>query len=559
MAKNTSNIRILYPALLIVGIILVNFLLNGIHLRWDLTGNKRYTLSEASKGSVLSIQEPITIDVFLKGDLPAEFRKLQQETEQILSEFAAVNPRLKYHFIDPMDNDEEREANLRMLQQLGLTPASVTIEEGSRVSQELVFPWALANVGEQTVRIPLLKNILGASNEERINSSVQELEYAFADAFTKLGLTDKKKIAVLKGNGELEDLQIADFLSSLKEYYQIAPFTLDSVANTPERTLNQLKTFDLVIVAKPSEAFSDSEKLVLDQYTLNGGKSLWMVDQVAISMDSIFKNEGKSIAMPMDLNLNDMFFKYGVRINPALINDLYFTQIVLATGSGNNSQYNPVPWLYAPMVRSSNDHAINNNIEAVRMQFVNPIDTLQNGIKKTVLLRSSPLSKPVGTPVEVDLEMVTQQPDQNTYTKGNMPVAVLLEGNFTSVFNNRILPFKTSNYKNEGIETKMIVISDGDIIRNDLQNGRPLELGYDKWTNNFYGNKEFLLNCVNYMLEENGLINIRNKKIALAFLDQQRIVEDKNYWQLVNIGVPVVLILIFAGVFNGIRRRNYNR
>lgn len=260
----------------------------------------------------------------------------------------------------------------------------------------------------------------------------------------------------------------------------------------------------------------------MDQYMVQGGKSIWMMDQVNMEMDSIYAGGGEAIAVPRDLNLKDMFFKYGVRITPVLVNDLYFTQIVLATGEGNDSQYNPLPWFYYPMVFSQNNHPINTNIEAVRFQFTSPIDVLENDYKKTILLQSSPLSKTDGIPRVVSLDMINQQPDRELYNNGNLPLAVLIEGNFTSMYKNRVKPLRLQNTMEEGPENKMIVISDGDVIKNQLRNGRPLELGYDKWTSSFYGNKEFLVNSTNYLLDHTGLINIRNKKVSIPLLDVKK-------------------------------------
>ncbi|MBL7473079.1 gliding motility-associated ABC transporter substrate-binding protein GldG [Robertkochia sediminum] len=544
-------------AVLVIVLLLVNYLAGLSGIRADLTKDQRYTLSKSAINAASELEDKVYVDVFLGGDLPAEFRKLRSETRQLLIEFQRENRNIYFNFIDPReDNEEETMANL---QAMGLTPVSVTTGEGSKVSQELVFPWALVNNGARTVRVALMKNTLGATAEERVINSVQHLEYAFADAFVKVGITNKQKIAVLKGHGELDDIFIADFLASLGDYYDLAPFQLESNPENAEVILEQLKVFDLALVAKPSKAFSETDKLVLDQFTMNGGKSLWLVDKVAMTMDSLYKNQGEAIALPTDLNLDDMFFSYGVRINPALVSDLYFTQIVLATGSGTQTQYNPAPWLYHPMVFSKEDHAINTNIEAVRMQFANPIDTLKNGIRKEVLLTSSPLSKPVGAPAVVSLESVTQEPDKASFNQGGMPLAVLMEGAFTSVYRNRVKPVSLVEYKDSGKESAMIVIADGDLIRNDLQNGNPLELGYDKWTNNFYGNKEFLLNCVNYLLDESGLINIREKKVSLPFIDQQKAYDEKTRWQLVNIGIPAILTLLAGILFTYFRKRRYSR
>ncbi len=538
-------------------LIAINSVAGFFHARIDLTEDSRYTLSAQAKKTVTEFISPVIIDVLLEGNLPAEFVKLKVETQQLLEEFAANNKNIKFNFIDPLQDMEQPEAVIAELQSLGLTPVNSTVEEKGKVSQEIIFPWAMVNYQETTIKVPLLKNKLGATTEERVNNSVQALEYAFADAFYKLNLKDKKRIAVLKGNGELEDIYLADFLTTVRDYYNIAAITLDSVAGNPQKVLDQLKTFDLALIAKPTTPFSDAEKYVLDQYIVNGGKSVWLIDQVAIELDSLFNEKGSSLAIMRHLNLNDFFFKYGVRINPVLVNDMYFTQIVLAAGEGNNAQYNPVPWVYHPMVFSRNTHPINKNIEAVRFQFANTIDTLRNENKKTVLLWSSPLSKTDGVPKQISLDIINVPPNKDDYTNGNQPLAVLVEGTFTSAFNNRVKPLNLKENLERGEHNKMLVVADGDFIKNQLRNGRPLELGYDKWTNSFYGNKEFLVNSFNYLLDDTGLINIRNKKVAIPFLDEEKINTEKTKWQLINIGIPVLLTLVFGVLFYGYRKRKY--
>ncbi|MFI2744179.1 gliding motility-associated ABC transporter substrate-binding protein GldG [Zhouia sp. PK063] len=546
---------------ILVVVIIANIVASFIHYRLDLTQDHRYTLSKASVTIAKSVKKPIIVDVLLEGTIPAEFNKLKEETKQMLEEFSAINSNIKFNFVDPFDDDTvDKNTIVHHLQSIGLTPANITVADGSKTSQELVIPWAMAYQDKQTVRVPLLKNKIGATTEQRITNSVQQLEYVFADAFKKLTTINKKKIAVLRGNGELDDLHKADFLSTLREHYSIAPFTLDSVTQEPQKTLNELENYDMVLIAKPTKPFTDAQKYVLDQYTVNGGKSLWLIDQVDAEIDSLYNPTGKTFAIPRDLNLKDMLFKYGVRINPDLVNDLYFTQIVLANGEGNNAQYNPVPWLYNPMVFSKNNHPINNNIDALKFEFTSPIDTLKNTLKKTILLQSSPLSKLDGTPREISLEMVTQQPKKEEYgtNGGNYPLAVLLEGKFTSAFKNRVKPLKLSGVKDDAEKaSKMIVISDGDLIKNQIRNGRPLELGYDKWTNSFYGNKEFLMNCVNYLLDDDGLINIRSKKIKISFLDEEKVASQKTTWQAINLLLPTGLLLLFGFGYGYYRKRKY--
>ena len=542
----------------VVAIIILNILAGFVYTRFDLTEDQRYTLSQPAVEVAQKFDSPVIIDILLDGNIPAEFSKLKSETVQLMESFVAKNKNITYSLVDPLADESQAEQTIAELQSLGLKPASVTIEENGKVSNELVFPWAMVNYKDKTVKVPLLKNKQGSTAEERINNSVQQLEYAFADAFTKLSITDKKSIAVIKGNGELGDIYIADYLATIREYYNIGAITLDSVASNPQKVLDQLKNFDMALIAKPTEAFTDEEKYVVDQYMVQGGKSIWMIDQVAMEMDSIYAGGGSAFALPRELNLKDLFFKYGVRINPVLVNDLYFTQIVLATGEGNDSQYNPLPWYYYPMVFSRNNHPINTNIEAVRLQFTSPMDVLENDYQKTILLQSSPLSKTDGVPRQISLDMIMTQPDQATYNNGNLPLAVLIEGNFTSMYKNRVKPLKLTNALEEGPANKMIVISDGDIIKNQLRNNRPLELGYDKWTNNFYGNKEFLVNSTNYLLDNTGLINIRNKKVAIPLLDVKKIAEQKTKWQMINIGLPVLLTLVFGLFFGFYRKRKFS-
>ena len=292
---------------------------------------------------------------------------------------------------------------------------------------------------------------------------------------------------------------------------------------------------------------------------MNGGKSLWLLDNVAIEKDSLYNPSGKSVAIPRDLNLTDFFFQYGARINPVLVNDLYSAPITLASGDGSQAQFQHLPWYYSPLVNSENKHAITNNLNLVKFDFANQIDTLKNKVDKTILLQSSVLTKLDGTPREVSLEMTKQEPNPQAYNKGKQTLAVLLEGKFKSVYEKRIKPFSLENDKELSEPTKMIIIADGDIIKNDVGRNGPQELGFDKWTGQTYGNKEFLLNAVNYLLDDDGLINIRTKEIAVAFLDHKKVAEEKTKWQIVNILLPLVLLGLFGFLFNFIRKKKYAR
>jgi gliding-associated putative ABC transporter substrate-binding component GldG len=563
MVMETRKQNSLKQLLITIGVLIaINFGGYYIFKRFDLTHDKRYTLSPTTLSIIDSVEEPLYIDVFLEGDFPGEFKRLQDETRQLLEEFHAYNNNIIFNFVDPLEDEEGRDQAMQELFSLGMTPINVTVDDKGKQSQEVVFPWAMANYGNKTVKIQLLKNMMGASTAEKVVSSVQHLEYAMADALNKVTKEKEKKIAVIKGNGELHELLMADFIKSARESYYIGPFTLDSVAKDPRGTLKALKGYDLAIIAKPTQQFTEEEKQVLDQFIINGGKTLWMVDAVNIEMDSLYNEKGSTVAFPRDLGLNDMFFKYGFRIVPDLVKDERSTTVKLATGGqGSETQYEEYFWKYAPFIYPEAEHPVVKNMDGIRFDFTNPIDTLKNGIKKTVLLRSSQYSKRVGTPTEVKLAMVAEKTTPEEYAqKGFIPVSVLLEGKFRSMYENRVLPFKDPSYKAEGKAGKMIVVSDGDIIKNQLdQDYKPLELGYDKWTNNLYDNKGFLLNSVNYLLDDTGLINIRSKDVDLPLLDKQKVFDNYTTAQLVTVGLPIVVLGLFGILFTFLRRRKYGR
>jgi len=539
----------------------INFAGHFIFKRFDLTADKRYTLSETSLQIVNEIKEPVYIDVFLEGEFPGEFKKLQTETQQLLEEFKAQNSNIIFQFANPLEEEENKDETIKSFLDRGLMPVNVTVNDKGQQTQEVVFPWAIATCGNKSVKIPLLKNMMGASTADKVVSSVQHLEYAFTNAINTVSKEKQKRVAIIKGNGELHDILIADFVKSVRDNYYIGTFTLDSVAKNPTETLKYLKKYDLAIIAKPTEVFTDAEKQVLDQFIVNGGKTLWLLDHVSMEMDSLMQT-GENLAFPRDLNLNDQFFKYGIRIKPDLIKDIMNTPISLATGQeGSATQYTQFPWFFSPAVYSESSNPIVSNLDVIKFEFTNPIEPLKNDIKKTVLLTSSKYSKLIGTPSEINLNMVEERPEQKEFVGGgNYPVAVLLEGKFHSVYENRVLAFKDNTFKNSGKESKMIVISDGDVIKNQLdKNFQPLELGYDKWTNNLYANKEFLMNCVNYLLDDTGLINIRSKEVDLPMLDKEKVYTEYTYSQVITVGLPLVILVVFGLLFTFLRKRKYSK
>ena len=560
----TANNNIKKIALTIGFILILNLASHFLYKRFDLTADKRYTLSQTSLNIVADVKEPLYIDVFLEGDFPGEFKKLQTETQQLLEEFKSQNSNVIFQFVNPLENEEERDSIMQSFIQRGLTPVNITVNDKGQQTQEVVFPWAIATCGNRSVKVPLLKNMMGASTAEKVVSSVQHLEYAFANAINTVSKDKQKKVVIINGNGELEDRYIADFIKTVRDNYFIAPFTLDSVSKTPVRTLEQLKKYDLAIIAKPTEAFSDEEKQVLDQYIINGGKTIWLVDQVNMEIDSLYNETGTNLAFPRDLNLNDMFFKYGIRIRPDLIKDLVATPIILETGEpGSGTQKVQLPWYLSPMIYPTQDanNPIVTNLDGIKFQFSSPIEPLNNDIKKTILLQSSQYSKLIGAPFEVSLRMASEELGPKDFTgSGNYPVAVLLEGKFHSVYENRVLPFKDTSFKNIGKENKMIVISDGDVIKNQLdKDGREVELGLDQRTGILYANKDFMMNCVNYLLDDNGLINIRSKEVNLPILDKEKVYASYTQSQVITVAVPIFILLFFGVAFTFLRKRKYSK
>jgi gliding-associated putative ABC transporter substrate-binding component GldG len=561
MNTATKN-RLKTVGITIAIVLLLNTIGSFFFYRFDLTKDKRYTLSPTSLQILEQVKNPLYIKVYMQGELPSEFKRLQLETRQMLEEFQGYNSNIVFEFIDPLEDEAKSMDNITELYRKGLTPINISVDDKGKQSQAMVFPWAIAVYDNKEVNIPLLKNIMGASTTDKVIGSVQHLEYSIADALHKITQNKQKKIAIIKGNGELHEAYIAKFLLQTKESYHIGPFTLDSVAQHPTNTLEALKKYDLAIIAKPTEAFSEGEKQVLDQYIVNGGKTIWLVDQVVAEMDSLYSPTGSALAFPRDLNLNDFFFKFGVRIYPDLVKDEQGSPIKLASGEqGSATQFQEFNWKFAPLVHPQSKHPIVKNLGGIKFDFANAIDTLKNGIKKTVLLQSSLYSKRIGTPTEINLNVVNEETTPADYlNKGNITLAVLLEGNFHSMFENRVLAFDQNNFQTKGKSGKMIVISDGDVIKNQLdKNLLPVELGYDQRSGNLYDNKDFLMNCVNYLLDDNGLINIRSKDLDLPLLDKEKVYENYTFTQFLTIGLPIVVLTLFGFVFTFLRKRKYSR
>lgn len=537
--------------LLVAGLILLNIVSQRFYKRFDLTKDKRYTLSEVSTSIINKIQDPLYITVYLEGDFPSEFKRLQIETQQFLEELRAENSKVVIRFENPNDIREE-------LIKKGMIPSQLTVEEDGKLSEAIIFPWAEVEYQNKASLVSLLPTAIVASQEEQLQNAIESLEFSFLNAVHAIVKKTRKKIAVITGNGELQDIHLYSFLSEIAKKNSLAKFTLDSVASNPQRTLQDLSTFDMAIIAKPTDIFTEEEKFTLDQFITNGGKTLWMLDNVQADMDSLF-NSGKMLAYPRDLNLTDLLFSYGVRINTALVQDLYAAKIPLATGNvGNQPQFQNLPWFYHPVVNGNPNHPITKNVSPVRMQFVTQIDTLKNNIQKTPLLVSSSLTRKTGTPNFIELQSIANEPKEEDYKGNHQLFGVLLEGDFNSAYKNRIKPYETPLFKGQSTPNKMVVISDGDVGKNQILKGKPHDLSLDKWTNEQFGNKDLLVNAVDYLLDDSGLIELRNKRLQINNLDKQKAFKERTFWQLLNVVLPLLLLFGFGFVFNYLRKRKYS-
>tara|TARA_Y100000034_G_scaffold125539_1_gene175225 strand:- start:32796 stop:34439 length:1644 start_codon:yes stop_codon:yes gene_type:complete len=538
---------------ILLGLILL-FLINGasslVYLKVDLTSDKRYTLSETTTNILDQLQNKVFVTVYLEGDFPLEFKKLQDETAQFLEEIQDENDNISFEFENP---NSQKEALIKK----GMIPSQLTVEEEGKLSEAIIFPYAEIQYGDKTSIVNLLPTTVTVSQESQLQLAIENLEYNFSETLFKISQRKKKSIAYLTGNGQLQDIEVYSFLSKLNDSYNLAKFTLDSVAANPVPTSNRLNAFDALIIAKPTETFSEKEKLSIDQFIMNGGKTLWMIDNVQADQDSLYTSS-RILAYPRDLNLTDQLFSYGVRINPILVKDFYAADLRLVTGSsGNQNQYSNLKWVYHPLVSGNPYHPITKKLNQIRLQFVNQIDTLKNSISKTPLLISSPFSKKVGTPSIVELQSIAKEETEADYKDGSQLFGVLLEGNFKSNYKDRTLPFPVKDFKNQSPPNKMVVIADGDIAKNQVARGRPLELNRDKWTNQQFGNKDFLVNTMDYLLDDIGLLELRNRSIDLRFLNKQKAYEERTFWQGINLLVPAILLLLFGAIYTYLEKKRY--
>jgi len=552
---------------LIVGLIiilLVNYVGSFAFERFDLTSEKRFTLSKTSQELAENIDDIIYVKVYLEGEFPAGYKRLRDETKEMLDEFRAYsNGNLEYEFINPAESEDDKitEEIYKQLYKQGLRPTDLSERSNDGFSNKIIWPGAVFLYRGKELPIQLLKSQIGAQQEGMLNSSIESLEYEIANAINSLTRTDVPKIAFIEGHGELDKLETASLAESLAEFYAVDRIELNGQLNslTERVIIDSNKAFRVkvkyqsIIIAQPVDKFSEKDKFIIDQYVMYGGRVVWLIDPVLASMDSLLR-DNVTMAIPLDLNLDDQLFTYGVRVNTNIVQDVQCAPIPMVTGMvGGKPKQEILPWFFFPLLTPANNHPIVNNLNALKGEFVSTIDTIaKKGIRKTGLLKTSQYSKVSSAPTRIGLEMLRFEPDPSKFNAGHQVVAILLEGKFESVFKNRITPqLKGANeisFKEESVENKMIVIADGDIAKNHVnrRTGEFLELGVDRYTRQEFGNKDFMLNVMGYLCDDSGLMTVRSKKLKIRLLDSTVLKNDKFDWQLINTILPIGLILLFG-------------
>jgi ABC-2 type transport system permease protein len=562
-------------AMIIAIIILANYISSFFFTRLDLTTEKRYTLAPSSVKMLKELEDVIYVKVYLTGDLPVGYKRLQNGVKEMLDEFRVYGgDNIQYEFINPSDNSDLKDRNevYRELYNKRLMPINLQEKdkEGTE-SQKVIFPGALVSYKNIEAPVNFLTESLNQSEEQNINGSIEEIEFSLMSAVRKLKNEFGQTIAFIYGHGELEAPEVEDISTSLSEYYNVDRVKIDSKVNALSERIEDSagvrvhNKYDMIIIAKPDSVFKEQDKYLIDQFIMLGGKVIWLLDQVNAEIDSL-----PYLATIRDLNINDQLFHYGVRVNPNLIQDVQSAVIPLNTAvAGAKPKFDPKPWIYFPLLQPQSSHPIGRNINLVKGLFVNTVDFVGEDpdVKKTVLLTSSQYSRVMNAPVRIGWELVRVKLNKTDFAKSFLPVAVLLEGKFSSVFKNRLAPEITDSremvFKNQGIPTKMAVIGDGDLIRNQVKKvgftSNPYPLGFDRYTGDTFGNKEFLLNVINYMLDESGFMNLRTREIKLRLLDKTKIEDDRTFWQVVNTIFPIILIIILGAVITILRKRKYTK
>ncbi len=547
---------------LIIALLVLNTLASVWFFRVDLTTEKRYTLSDNTKTLLNNLNENVYIHVYLNGDLNPGFEKLKNATKDLLKEMKIYDDNnIYFSFINPL-KVKDGGKTIEMFRKMKMAPQQVfESKEDGRKTRTLIYPYAIIKYGDKRIPVNLLDNISGYSGAEKLNKSIESLEFKFTDALRKLTLKEKIKIAFLKGHNELDKLDVMDISNHLSAYYSVERITLN---NNP----NNLDKYKAVVIAKPQNEFTESDKFIIDQYIMQGGRVMWLVDAINITVDSL-RSSQQTIGLVSDFNIEDQLFKYGVRINPVAVQDLQAAMIPVTVTNrvGSQNKIIPAPWLYSPLLLPRQDNAITKNINPVRGEFVSTIDTVNSklNVKRTVLLTTSKFSKVTQAPLFVTLAFINERPDKRTFNKRFMPVAIMEEGIFNSVFTNRNIPNsinpKPANIIQKSSDTKMIIIADGDIIKNKVRfkNTTPqiLPLGYDELGKKIFGNKDFILNSINYLCDDDGWMYLRNRNYKLRLLDKNKITNQAQFYKIINVFVPLLCLAILALIVAIYRKKKY--
>ncbi|MEI7896843.1 MAG: gliding motility-associated ABC transporter substrate-binding protein GldG [bacterium] len=554
-------------------VVLVNFIGMFVNTRLDLTAEKRYSLSPATKKLLKKLDDVVFFKVYLTGDLPPGFQRLSNETREMLDEFRAYSDNIQYQFVNPSENPNEKDRNdaYRLLVERGLQPTDLRVNKKGASSQLIIFPGAMVSYHGKEIPVQLLMAQLQEDPNKVLNNSIQSLEYNLASAIKNLTTAIKPRVAIIQGQGELDQMETIDLQNSLSEFYNVDRVILNNKITSLALRIKTDSSHDVlinkyraIIIAKPTKPFDERDKFLIDQFIMRGGKVLWLIDPVYASMDSLQKYNS-TMGLPNDINLEDMLFNYGVRPNVDLVQDLNALPIPVKTGQiGNQPQFDYFKWFFFPVLMPSLNHPIVNGLNAIKTEFLSTLDTVAApGIKKTILLETSPYARTVQAPALIDLEILKKQPNERAFNMGPLPVAVLLEGEFASAFLFRIPPELSGNpalgYKSKSKKTKMIVITDGDIVKNQFHysQGYPLPLGYDQYTKQTFGNKDLALNAVNFLCDDSGLISVRSRALKLRMLDTSKVAKQRVFWQLLNILLPVLLITGFGMIKYRMRKHAY--
>ena len=574
--KNLKKNQLISFGITLTIIIVVNIIASFVYTRFDLTSEKRYTLSDTSKEILRNLDDYVYFRVYLEGEFPAGFKKLRKETKEMLDEFRAYSKFVDYEFINPSESNDaaERNETYKLLYQSGLNPTELAIKTNAGAQQLVIWPCALVSYQEKEKPLDLLDTGVGESSSQALNNSAQNLEYKLISAIKELSQEKKSNIAFIKGHGELNENEVYDITRTLQKKYNVKRVTLDeqitalnSRTETKDSSIVINSNYDAIIIAKPTKPFSEKDKFIIDQYVMHGGKVLWLIDPVSATMDSLQTSES-TIGNALDINLDDMFFKYGLRLNKNLLLDLNSAKIALRTGQmGGQAQIEYFNWYYFPLLNAASDNSIVKNINPLKADFVSSIDPVisDSDVQKIPLLKTSNYTNIAAAPAYITLGMLRQAPDQRMFSQKSQNVAYLLKGEFESLYSNRmtseIVESKEIGFKTSSEPTSMIVVADGDLIRNQfhIPKGYPLPLGFDQYTQITYGNKDFIENAVSYLVDGEGLIEVRNRELKIRLLDANKINNDALIWQVVNVLLPSVVVIIFGIVLAIIRKRRFTK